>query len=171
MPPISVYHVRKGDTISPKLFAACLEFVFRKISSRGGVNIDGKVLTHLLFADDIVILANDTPTAHELLQLSEESKAVELKVNISKTKYTRSKEGTHTPIKKDGEVVEEVNSFRYLGQVPNMHNKTNEEIGRRCMEGWRTFNSIKEVLEKLNKPEDRALLFNSTVVPSVLYRS
>ncbi|MFH4982022.1 hypothetical protein AB6A40_008731 [Gnathostoma spinigerum] len=39
------------------------------------------------------------------------------------------------------------------------------------MAGWRAFNSIKEVLEKLSKPEDRALLFNSTVVPSMLYGS
>ncbi|MFH4982362.1 hypothetical protein AB6A40_009071 [Gnathostoma spinigerum] len=33
--------MRQGDTISPKLFAACLESVFRKISWTGGVNIDG----------------------------------------------------------------------------------------------------------------------------------
>ncbi|MFH4984705.1 hypothetical protein AB6A40_011414, partial [Gnathostoma spinigerum] len=59
--------VRQGDTISPKLFAACLESVFRKISWRGGINIDGEVLTHLRFADDIVILANDTQTAQEML--------------------------------------------------------------------------------------------------------
>ncbi|MFH4983942.1 hypothetical protein AB6A40_010651, partial [Gnathostoma spinigerum] len=57
-----------------------------------------------------------------------------------------------------------------LGQVLNTHHKTNEEIGRR-MAGWRAFNPIKEVLEKLSKPEDRALLFNSTVVPSMLYGS
>ncbi|MFH4980997.1 hypothetical protein AB6A40_007706 [Gnathostoma spinigerum] len=47
--------VKQGDTISPKLFAACLESVFRKISWKGGVNIDGEVLTHLRFADDIGI--------------------------------------------------------------------------------------------------------------------
>ncbi|MFH4979747.1 hypothetical protein AB6A40_006456 [Gnathostoma spinigerum] len=106
-----------------------------------------------------------------LLQLDEESKAVGLKVNIFKTKYTRSDEGTHTPIQLYGKFVEEVNSFTYLGQVLNMHHKTNEEISRRCMAGWRAFNSIKEVLEKLSKPDDRALLFNSTVVPSMLYGS
>ncbi|MFH4978937.1 hypothetical protein AB6A40_005646 [Gnathostoma spinigerum] len=39
--------VRQGDTISPKLFAACFESVFRKICWRGGVNTDGEVLTHL----------------------------------------------------------------------------------------------------------------------------
>ncbi|MFH4984918.1 hypothetical protein AB6A40_011627, partial [Gnathostoma spinigerum] len=164
--------VRQGDTISPKLFAACLESVFRKISWRGGVNIDGEVLTHLRFAYDIVILANDTQTAQEmLLQSNEESKAVGLKLSISKTKHMRSDERTHASIQLNGEAVEEVNSFTYLGQVLDMHHKTNEEISRRCMAGWRAFNSIKEVLEKLSKPEDRALLFNSTVVPSMLYGS
>ncbi|MFH4977278.1 hypothetical protein AB6A40_003987 [Gnathostoma spinigerum] len=164
--------VRQGDTISPKLFAACLESVFRKISWRGGVNINGDVLTHLRFADDIVILAKDIQTAQEmLLQLNEESRAAGLKVNIPKTKCMRSDEGTLTPIQLDGEVVEEVNSFTCLGQVLNMHHKTNEGIGRRCMAGWRAFNSMKEFLEKLSKPEDRALLFSSTVVPSMLYGS
>ncbi|MFH4973481.1 hypothetical protein AB6A40_000190 [Gnathostoma spinigerum] len=52
-----------------------------------------------------------------------------------------------------------------------MHHKTNEEIGRRCMAGRRAFSSIKEVLEKLSKPGDRALLFDSTVVPSMVYGS
>ncbi|MFH4976984.1 hypothetical protein AB6A40_003693 [Gnathostoma spinigerum] len=106
-----------------------------------------------------------------LLQLNEESKADGLKVNISKTKYIRSGEGMHPPIRLDGEVLEEFNSSTYLGQVLNMHHKTNEEISRRCSAGWRAFNSIKEALEKLSKPEDRALLFNSTVAPSVLYGS
>ncbi|MFH4973480.1 hypothetical protein AB6A40_000189 [Gnathostoma spinigerum] len=85
--------VWQGDIISPKLFAACLESVFRKISWRGGVNIDGEALTHLRFADDIVVIANDTKTAQEmLLQLNKESKAVGLEINISKTKYMRSDE-------------------------------------------------------------------------------
>ncbi|MFH4984038.1 hypothetical protein AB6A40_010747 [Gnathostoma spinigerum] len=116
------------------------------------------------------MLANDTQTAQEmLLQLNEESKAVGLKENISKTEYMRSDESTHTPIQLKGEVVEEANSFTYLGQVFNMHHKTNEEISRRCMAVWRAFNSIKEVLEKHSKPEYRALLL--TVVPSMLYGS
>ncbi|MFH4983054.1 hypothetical protein AB6A40_009763 [Gnathostoma spinigerum] len=55
--------VRQGDTTSSKLYAACLESVFRKVSWGGGVNIDGDVLTHVRFADDVVILANDTQTA------------------------------------------------------------------------------------------------------------
>ncbi|MFH4985049.1 hypothetical protein AB6A40_011758, partial [Gnathostoma spinigerum] len=84
---------------------------------------------------DIVILANDSQTAQEMLKSNEESKAVALKVNIFKTKYMRSDEGTHTPIQLNGEVVEEVNSFTYLGQVLNMHHETNEEISRRCMAG------------------------------------
>ncbi|MFH4981236.1 hypothetical protein AB6A40_007945, partial [Gnathostoma spinigerum] len=108
------------------------------------------------------------------LQLNKESKAVGLKINISKTKYMRSDEGTHTPIQLDGEVIEEVNSFTYLVQVLNMHHRMNEEISRGCMVGWVracAFSSIKEVLEKLSKPEDRALLFSTTVVPSILDES
>ena len=49
--------IRQGDTSSPKLFTACLEKVFRKLNwSRRGILIDGEYLSHLRFADDIIIL-------------------------------------------------------------------------------------------------------------------
>uniref|UniRef100_A0A914WPE5 Reverse transcriptase domain-containing protein n=1 Tax=Plectus sambesii TaxID=2011161 RepID=A0A914WPE5_9BILA len=38
--------VRQGDTISPKLFTACLEDVFRQMEITGGLNINGQKLTH-----------------------------------------------------------------------------------------------------------------------------
>uniref|UniRef100_A0A914VP78 Reverse transcriptase domain-containing protein n=1 Tax=Plectus sambesii TaxID=2011161 RepID=A0A914VP78_9BILA len=52
--------VRQGDTIFPKLFTACLEDVFRQMELTGGLNIDGQKLTHLRFADDIVLIGDNT---------------------------------------------------------------------------------------------------------------
>ena len=50
--------VRQGDTISPKLFTACLEKVFKDMDwSQNGIAIDGKSLNHLRFADDIVLIS------------------------------------------------------------------------------------------------------------------
>ncbi|CAF4674817.1 unnamed protein product, partial [Rotaria socialis] len=52
--------VRQGDTISPKLFTAALEDVFRTLSwENRGIMVDGELLTHLRFADDIVLFAYD----------------------------------------------------------------------------------------------------------------
>ena len=46
--------VRQGDTISPKLFTAILESIFRRLNwENTGVKIDGEFLSNLRFADDI----------------------------------------------------------------------------------------------------------------------
>ena len=53
--------VRQGDTISPKLFTATLESIFRRLNwENKGVNIDGEFLSNLRFADDI-FLCTETP--------------------------------------------------------------------------------------------------------------
>ena len=52
--------VRQGDTSYPKLFTACLEKVFRKLNwSRRGILIHGEYLSHLRFADDIIIFTRN----------------------------------------------------------------------------------------------------------------
>ena len=57
--------VRQGDTISPKLFTATLESIFRRLNSEHkGVKIDGEFLSNLRFADDIFLC---TETPQELL--------------------------------------------------------------------------------------------------------
>ncbi len=51
--------VRQGDTISPKLFTACLEEVFKKLEwDDMGLKIDGEYLNNLRFADDLVLVSN-----------------------------------------------------------------------------------------------------------------
>ena len=59
--------VRQGDTISPKLFTATLESIFRRLNwENKGVNIDGEFLYNLHFADDIFL---STETQQELQQM------------------------------------------------------------------------------------------------------
>ena len=48
--------VRQGDTISPKLFTTLLEYMFKNIDLEElGININGKDLNYLRFADDIIL--------------------------------------------------------------------------------------------------------------------
>ena len=51
--------VRQGYTISPKLFKAALESIFRRLTWESrGMKIDGEYLCHLRFADDILVCPN-----------------------------------------------------------------------------------------------------------------
>ena len=45
--------IRQGGPLSPKLFTAVTEEVFKKADISEGVNIDGENLTNLRFADDV----------------------------------------------------------------------------------------------------------------------
>ena len=60
--------VRQGDTISPKLFITVLEYAFKKLNwENKGLNIDGRNLTNLRFADDIVLLADNLKDIKDML--------------------------------------------------------------------------------------------------------
>ena len=104
--------VRQGDTSSPKLFTACLEKVFRKLNwSRRGILIDGEYLSHLRFADDIIIFTRNIAELHEMLQeLNQASLEVGLSMNFKKTKIMCNKhaEDTNRKIPIDNNEIEEV---------------------------------------------------------------
>ena len=52
--------VRQGDPLSPKLFTAVMEEVFKKTDISEGVNVDGENLTNLRFADDVALFNETT---------------------------------------------------------------------------------------------------------------
>ena len=112
--------VRQGDTSSPKLFTACLEKVFRKLNwSRRGILIDGEYLSHLRFADDIIIFTRNIAELHEMLQeLNQASLEVGFSMNFKKTKIMCNKhaEDTNRKITIDNNEIEEVDHYIYLGQ-------------------------------------------------------
>ena len=71
--------VRQGDTISPKLFPATLESIFRRLNWESkGVKIEGQFLSNLRFAGDI-FLCTETPQElqHMMQELSDVSRQME----------------------------------------------------------------------------------------------
>lgn len=108
--------VRQGDTLSPKLFSAVLEYAFKTLNlSDKGVNIDGVKLNNLRFADDIVIISDNLKEAQEMInELSLATQKVGLNINKQKTKVmTNLIIGGNTTI--DNETLKEVREYKYLG--------------------------------------------------------
>ena len=80
-----------------------------------GININGEYLSHLRFADDIILIAADLDQAQIMLeQLNEESSKVGLKMNLSKTKIMTNIDDDRD-IKIGDTVIERVDSYVYLG--------------------------------------------------------
>jgi len=79
--------------------------------------LNGVELNSLFFADDIVIMASSKEDLNKLLDIvSEYARKWRFEVNISKSKYmVFGKESKRTKIKLNGEELERVECYKYLG--------------------------------------------------------
>ncbi|CAB3244509.1 unnamed protein product [Arctia plantaginis] len=115
--------VRQGDPLSPKMFSAVLESIFRRLNWENiGLKIGGEFLNHLRFADDIVLFAdNATDLGFMIDSLSNESKQVGLSLNASKTKIMSN--GEIIDVIVDGNSIEYVKEYIYLGNYEKQRSK------------------------------------------------
>ena len=76
----------QANTISPKLFTACIKSVFQKLNwDVKGIKIYGEYLNQLRFADVIVLITDNVEKLREILnELNDARKAVGLRVNFKK---------------------------------------------------------------------------------------
>ena len=163
--------VRQGDTISPKLFTTALESVFKKLDwSMMGINVNGQYLSHLRFADDIVLIAVDLDQAQVMLQqLNDESSKIGLKMNLSKTKIMTNIDDDRD-IKIGDTVIERVDNYIYLGHKLKLglDNQT-AEIRRRIGLGWAAFGKLNLIFKSKMNNSLKRKVFDSCVLPVLTY--
>ncbi|CAH2092277.1 unnamed protein product [Euphydryas editha] len=171
--PIHVQRgVRQGDVISPKLFTAALEDVFKLMEWKGrGININGEHLSHLRFADDIVILAESLEELGIMLSdLNSASQRVGLKMNMDKTKIMSNVHVTPVPVVVDGTALEVVDEYVYLGQTIRMGKSNFErEVTRRIQLGWAAFGRLRHVLTSDIPQCLKSKVFEQCVLPVMTY--
>ena len=85
----------------------------------GTVSIGGRTITNVRFADDIDRLTGDEEVLANLVErLDKASTAYGMEISAKKTKLmTNSTNGIDTEIKVNGQKLETVTSFKYLGLV------------------------------------------------------
>ena len=83
----------------------------------GTVSIGGRIITNLCFADDIDGLAGEEEELAKLVErLDKASTAYGMEISAEKTKpMTNNTSGINTEIKINGQKLETVASFKYLG--------------------------------------------------------
>ncbi|XGW33725.1 hypothetical protein V3C99_017841 [Haemonchus contortus] len=91
--------------------------------------------------------------------------------DMKKTKCMRNEYSDRNPVYLQGEPLEDVDEYVYLGRLLNMKNDLKIELMRRKKAGWAAYNSIRNVIEHTRDDELRASLFNSTVLPALSYAS
>ena len=106
-----------------------------------GIKIAGRNVNNLRYADDTTFMAESEEELKSLLmKVKEESEKVGLKLNIQKTKIMASSPITSWQI--DGETVETVADFIFLGSKITADGDYSHEIKRRLLLGrklWPTY--------------------------------
>ena len=163
--------VRQGDTISPKLFTATSESIFRRLNwENKGVKIDGEFLSNLRFADDIFLCTETPQELQQMLQeLSDESRQMGLKMNITKTNVMVV---DNTPINVNNVLIEmsQATCRPYLGQHYSLKEKNQDkEIQRRIMAGWAAYAKHRDIFKSNLAICLKRQVYNSCVLPAKTY--
>ena len=101
--------------------------------AQAGIKIARRNINNLRYADDTnLIVENEEELKSLLMKVNRESEKVGLKLSIQKTKIMAS--GPITSWQIDGETVETVADFIFLGSTITANGDCSHEIKRHCLE-------------------------------------
>ena len=157
--------------MSPCLFNLYVEYNLQNAGldeAQAGIKIAGRNI-NVKYADDTTLMAESEEELKSLLMgVKEDSEKVGLKLNIQKTKITAP--GPITSCHIDGETMEKVTDFIFLGSKITADGDCSHEIKRRLLLGRKVLTN----LDSIFKSRDITLptkihLVKAMVFPVVMY--
>ena len=137
--------------------------------SQAGIKIAGRKIKGLKYANDTTLVAESGEEIKSLLmKVKEESEKVGLKLNIQKTKIMAS--GPITSWEIDGETVETVSDFIFLGSKITAIGDCSHEIKRRLLLGRKVMTNLDSIFKSrdITLPT-KVRLVKAMVFPVVMY--
>ena len=133
-----------------------------------GIKIPGRNISNLRYADDITLMAESEELKSLLMQVKDESEKVGLELNIQKTKIMASSPTTSWEI--DGETMETVADFIFLGSKITADADCSHEIKRHLLLGRKVMTNLDIILKSrhITLPA-KVLLVKVMVFPVVMY--
>ena len=114
--------------------------------AQAGIKIAGRNINNLRYADDTTLTAeSDEELKSLLMKVKEESEKVGLKLNIQKTKIMASSPITSWQM--DGETVETVSDFIFLGSQITADGDCSHEIKRCLLLGRKVITNLDSILK------------------------
>ena len=137
--------------------------------AQAGIKNAGRNINNLRNADDTTLMAESEEELKSLLmKMKEEGEKVGLKLNIQKTKIMAS--GPITSWQIDGETVETVSDFIFLGSKITADGDYSHEIKRRLLLGRKVMTNLDSILKsKAITLPTKVLLVKAIVFPMVMY--
>ena len=137
--------------------------------AQAGIKMAGRNINNLRYADDTTLIAESEEELKSLLKkVKEESEKVDLKLNIQKIKTMAS--GPITSWEIDGETVETVADFIFLGSKITAVGDCSHEIKRRLLLGRKVMTNLDSIFKSrdITLPT-KVYLVNAMVFPVVMY--
>ena len=137
--------------------------------AQAGIKIAGRNINNLRYADDTTLMAESEEELKSLLMKEKvESEKVGLKLNIQKTKIMAS--GPITSRQIDGETVETVSGFIFLGSKITTDGDCSHEIKRLLLLGRKVMTNLDSILKSrdITLPT-KICLVKAKVFPVVMY--
>ena len=137
--------------------------------AQAGIKIAGRNINNLRYADDTTLMAESEEELKSLLmKVKEESEKVGLKLNIQKTKIMAS--GPITSWEIDGETVETVADFIFLGSKITADGDCSHEIKRRLLLGRKVMTNLDSILKSRDTTlPTKVPLVKAMIFPVVMY--
>ena len=158
--------------LSPCLFNVYAEYIMRNTGlyeAQAGVKIARRNVNNLRYADDSTLMAESEEELKSILmKVKEKSEKVGLKLNIQKTKIMASSPITSWQI--DGETVETVADFIFLGSKITADGDCSHEIKRPLLLGRKIMTNLDNILKcrDITLPT-KVCLVKAMVFPIVVY--
>ena len=113
--------------------------------AQAGIKIAGRNINNLRYADDTSLMVESKELKSLLMKVKEESEKVGLKLHTEKTKIMAS--GPITSWEIDGETVETVSEFIFLGSKITADGDCSHEIKRCLLLGRKSMTNLDSVLK------------------------
>ena len=125
-------------------------------------------MNNLRYADDTTLMAESEELKSLLMKVKEESEKVGLKLNIQKTKVMAS--GPITSWQIDGETVETMTDFIFLGSKITADGDCSHEINRHLLLGRKVMTHLDSILKSRDVTlPTKVRLVKAMVFPVVTY--
>ena len=138
--------VYQGCILSPCLYNFYAEYIIRNAGldeAQAGIKIAGRNINNLRYADETALMVeelSEEELRRLLMKVKEESEKVGLKLNIQKTKIMASSSITSWQI--DGETMETVTDFIFLGSKITSDGDCSHEIKRSLLLGRKAMTNL-----------------------------
>ena len=116
--------------------------------AQAGIKIAGRNINNISHADNTTLTAESKEELKSLLKVKEEIEKVGLKLNIQKTKILAS--GLITSWQIDGETVETVADFIFLGCKITTDGNCSHDLKRRLFLGRKAMTNLDRILKSKN---------------------